>query len=52
MPNMVRSAKKHHSEVIAAKLARVKSGALYNGYKKDLEKLNYTTLVVLSPRVK
>ena len=58
MPNMIRQAKKFHAQKIASKLitpgksqdAGVKQ--LYNGYVKDLQKLNYTTLVALSPRVK
>ena len=56
MPNMIRQAKKLHAQKIATKLMSMHppkgATAIYNDYVKDLQKLNYTTLVALSPRVK
>lgn len=53
--NMIAIAKRDHSERIASKLVHGKtklSEQLYKGYVKDLQKLNYTTLVALAPKVK
>ena len=56
MPNMIRQAKKYHAEKIASKLIRSfdakTAPSMHRDYVKDLQKLNYTTLVALSPRVK
>lgn len=53
MASMISAAKKSHAESIAKKLNKNKVGdSLYRGYVKDLQKLNYTTLVVLSPKIK
>lgn len=52
MAHMIKVAKKADAQLIAGKLARTKQGPLYNGYVKDLMKLNYTTLVALVGRVK
>lgn len=49
--SMIRQVKKEHAEKIAAKMER-SGGPLYKAYLKDLQKLNYATLVALSSRVK
>lgn len=55
MPHMIRVAKKNNAETIAKKLVFGKTKSadqLYKGYVKDLQKLNYTTLVALVGKVK
>ena len=52
----IKAAKKEYAEKIAARMvARSASrmgDAVYKGYVKDLQKLNYATLFVLSTKVK
>jgi len=48
--SMITVAKEHHAEKIAKTLHRDEK--LIKATKKDLMKLNYTTLVELAPRVK
>lgn len=53
MRSMIKAAKEDHAKRIANKLCRqTLSPVLHKGYVKDLKKLNYTTLVALSPKVK